>query len=181
MLNISEKVSVNNAEYTLTLLLGRGKGGYSYLAESKNGQFVLKQIHHEPCDYYRFGNKIEAEIADYHRLSRIGIRIPKLLDVDLKQERIIKEYIEGDTIYDLVLRDRMQPEYLEQIHEMCVKLYAKNTNIDYFPTNFVVKDNLIHYIDFECNDYMDEWNFENWGVKYWSKTPEFLQYVDSKH
>ena len=24
---------------------------------------------------------------------------------------------------------------------------------------------------------MEEWNFENWGVKYWSKTPEFLQYV----
>ena len=25
---------------------------------------------------------------------------------------------------------------------------------------------------------MEEWNFENWGVKYWSKTPEFMQYVD---
>ena len=24
---------------------------------------------------------------------------------------------------------------------------------------------------------MDEWNFENWGIKYWSKTPEFIQYV----
>ena len=137
-------MTVNGVEYTVHKLLGKGKGGYSYLVTNGERQYVLKQIHHEPCDYYRFGNKIEAEIADYHRLSRIGIRIPKLLDVDLKQERIIKEYIEGDTIYDLVLRDRMQPEYLEQIHEMCVKLYAKNTNIDYFPTNFVVKDNLIH-------------------------------------
>lgn len=35
----------------------------------------------------------------------------------------------------------------------------------------------LYYIDFECNDYMEEWNFENWGVKYWSKTPEFLEYV----
>ena len=35
----------------------------------------------------------------------------------------------------------------------------------------------IYYIDFECNEYMDEWNFENWGIKYCSKTPEFLQYV----
>ena len=35
----------------------------------------------------------------------------------------------------------------------------------------------LYYIDYECNDYMEEWNFENWGVKYWSKTPEFLQYV----
>ncbi len=36
----------------------------------------------------------------------------------------------------------------------------------------------IYYIDYECNDYMDEWNFENWGIKYWSKTKEFLQYVE---
>ena len=24
---------------------------------------------------------------------------------------------------------------------------------------------------------MDEWNFENWGIKYWSKTAEFMQYL----
>ena len=26
---------------------------------------------------------------------------------------------------------------------------------------------------------MDEWSFENWGVKYWSRTPEFEQYLQS--
>ena len=24
---------------------------------------------------------------------------------------------------------------------------------------------------------MEEWNFENWGIKYWSQTKEFLEYV----
>ena len=43
---------------------------------------------------------------------------------------------------------------------------------------FVVCNEEIYYIDFECNDYMEEWNFENWGIKYWSKTPEFLKYVE---
>ena len=52
-----------------------------------------------------------------------------------------------------------------------------NLNIDYFPTNFIVQDDLLFYIDYECNDYMDEWNFENWGVKYWSKTQEFMDHV----
>ena len=28
------------------------------------------------------------------------------------------------------------------------------------------------------NNYMDEWNFENWGIKYWSKTPEFIDYME---
>ena len=141
------------------------------------GEFVLKQIHHEPCDYYTFGNKIESEIRDYHRLCGIGIPMPVMLDVDREQERILKEYIEGSTIYDLVLRDEMRPEYLEQVGKMCENLYCANTNIDYFPTNFVVRAGELYYIDYECNDYMSQWDFENWGVKYWSKTPEFLEYV----
>lgn len=174
---MNDKMDVNGRQYTIRKLLGKGKGGYSYLAEDGNRQYVLKQIHHEPCEYYQFGNKIEAEINDYRRLQKIGIRIPRMIDVDVQQERILKEYIDGSTIYELVLHDGMRPEYLAQIKEMCSLLYETDTNIDYFPTNFVVQNGKIYYIDFECNDYMDEWNFENWGIKYWSKTPEFLQYV----
>lgn len=173
---MEEKMSVNGREYRIRKLLGKGKGGYSYLAEDERGVYVLKQIHHEPCDYYQFGNKIEAEQRDYERLRKIGIKMPKMLDVDVEQERILKEYIEGDTIYDLVLQDKVKAIYLEQMKKMCNLLYPVNTNIDYFPTNFVVNKDEIYYIDFECNDYMEEWNFENWGIKYWSKTPEFLEY-----
>jgi len=62
---------------------------------------------------------------------------------------------------------------------MCSLLYKKGLNIDYFPTNFVVQNNEVFYIDYECNSYMDEWNFENWGIKYYSKTEEFLEYMNN--
>lgn len=172
-----ESLCVNDKDFEIVRLLGRGKGGYSYLVTDGSMQYVLKQIHHEPCAYYRFGNKMEAEMNDYDRLQKIGIRIPLLLDTDIQQERILKEFIDGDTIYDLVENDRMRPEYLDQVREMCGLLYPADTNIDYFPTNFVVRDGLIFYIDYECNHYMAEWNFENWGMKYWSKTEEFLAYA----
>lgn len=175
---MAEKMTVNGREFEILKLLGKGKGGYSYLARDEGGGYVLKQIHHEPCDYYNFGNKIEAELRDYARLKEIGIRIPELIDADKENERILKEFISGETIYEKVLQDKMRPEYLDQIRAMCKLLYAANTNIDYFPTNFVVQDGELYYIDFECNDYTDEWNFENWGVNYWSKTPEFLRYVE---
>ena len=131
-----EKMSVNGKDYEILKLLGHGKGGYSYLATDGSRNYVLKQIHHETCSYYTFGNKIEAE------------------------------------------NDRMEEKYFSQIKEMCGKLYPLNLNIDYFPTNFVVNNEEIYYVDFECNDYMEEWNFENWGIKYWSKTPEFLKYIE---
>ncbi|QFJ55083.1 hypothetical protein [Pseudobutyrivibrio xylanivorans] len=173
-----EKLSVNGIEYEIKKLLGKGKGGYSYLAEKDGKEYVVKQIHHEPCSYYQFGNKIQSEINDYKRLSGIGIKMPVMIDVDVDNERIVKEFIDGKTIYDLVLEDNMQQDYIAQVESMCKLLYPANTNIDYFPTNFVVNNGEIFYIDYECNDYMEEWNFENWGIKYWSKTLDFLKYVD---
>ena len=172
----SESYNVNGMKYEILKLLGKGKGGYSYLARRDGKQYVLKQIHHEPCAYYQFGDKIQSEINDYKRLSEIGIRMPEMIDVDVKEERILKEYIEGDTVYELVTRDEMNPDYIRQVKEMCELLYPANTNIDYFPTNFVVREGELFYIDYECNDYMKEWDFENWGIKYWSKTPEFMAY-----
>ena len=85
---------------------------YSYPASDGTQRYVLKQIHHEPCDYYQFGNKVEAEINDYNRLKEIGIKIPAMIDVD-------------------------------QLRSMSA--------------------------------------FENWGIKYWSKTPEFLQYAKERN
>lgn len=175
-----EEISVNDRKFKIIKLLGHGKGGYSYLATDGNNEYVLKQIHHEPCAYYNFGNKIESEINDYKRLKKIGISMPEMIDVDLKNERILKEYINGDTIFEYVARNEVKEDYINQIKNMCRILYAANTNIDYFPTNFVVQDDKLYYIDYECNDYMEEWNFENWGIKYWSLTKEFLEYINSK-
>ena len=67
--------------------------------------------------------------------------------------------------------------YLDQAREMAARAKAAGLNIDYFPTNFVIRDNLIWYVDYECNDYSEKWNFENWGIRYWSRTPEFLEHL----
>ena len=176
-----EVLTVNGNEYSIIRLLGKGKGGYSYLAEKNGAKYVLKQIHHEPCAYYTFGNKIEAENNDYKRLLNVGIRIPRMIEIDIENERILKEYIEGDTIFDMVKDDVSVEPYMEQIREMAENAKNAGLNIDYFPTNFVVQNCLIYYIDYECNDYMEEWNFENWGIKYWSKTPEFIEYLNKNN
>ena len=170
-------MDVNGRSFAVLRLLGKGKGGYSYLVTDGAEQYVLKQIHHEPCDYYQFGDKLASELGDYERLCRVGIRMPKLLDADWAQERILKEYIDGPTVLDLVLRDEIGEDHFAQIREMCRVLYAAGLNIDYFPTNFVVQDGLLYYIDFECNGYMEQWDFEHWGKTYWTRSTELLSYA----
>ena len=161
---------VNGITYKIERLLGKGKGGYSYLAKANDKEYVLKQIHHEPCDYYQFGNKIEAEQNDYNRLISAGIRIPKMIDIDVEKEIIIKEYINGEVISDLIQKGNSVEEYIPQLIEMAKLAKDVGLNIDYYPTNFVVMNGLLYYIDYECNQYMEEWNLENWGMKYWKPT-----------
>ena len=169
---MQERLSVNGKDYALLRLLGHGKGGYSYLALREGERVVLKQIHHEPCDYYSFGNKIEAERCDYERLRRAGIRIPRMLDIDLQAERIVKEYIEGQTVAELLSGGRTAEPYLPQVREMAAQAKAAGLNIDYYPTNFVIREGLLYYVDYECNAYSDEWSFERWGAQYWVNPPE---------
>lgn len=50
-----ETVLVNGNAYSLLKLLGKGKGGYSYLAQMADGQqVVVKQIHHELLSFYKY-------------------------------------------------------------------------------------------------------------------------------
>jgi len=175
-----EKMTVNGKEYEVVKLLGKGKGGYSYLVTDGDEQYVLKQLHHEPCAYYENKDKVQEELKDYRRLTRIGIMMPGMVEIDREQERILKEYIDGDTAYDMILKDELKPEHLQQVKRMSAMVTLEDTNIDYFPTNFVVENGFVYYVDFECDDYTEDLNFENWGRKYWSKTPEFMAYV-SEH
>lgn len=174
------EMTLNGKSYEVITLLGKGKGGYSYLVTDGTNRFVLKQIHHEPCDYYQFGDKLAAELNDYQRLRNVGIPVPEMLDVDREQERILKVFVDGPTVYDMVLKDSVKEEHLEQMRQMCEKLYPAGLNIDYFPTNFVEENGKLFYIDYECNGYMEQWDFEHWGIGYWSKTEQFLQYAKEK-
>lgn len=164
---IKGKVIVKGAVYEVIGLLGKGKGGYSFLVKRDGILFVLKQIHHEKCDYFTFGDKLESELRDYKRLLEMEILVPKLVDVDYKEEILIKEYIDGPTIQECVKNKEMKSMYIEQVEKMQEKVRRYNLNLDYFPTNFVVSKDKIYYIDYECNEYMDKWNFENWGIQYW--------------
>ena len=153
---MEDQITVNGRVFSIRRLLGKGKGGYSYLAADEHGEYVVKQIHHEPCEYYQFGDKLAAEQYDYARLLAVGIPMPRLLDVDVENERILKEYIPGSTAAELIAENRLPGFCLRQLKAMCARLYPAKLNIDYYPNNFVLSVDRLYYVDYECNDYSPE-------------------------
>lgn len=172
-----EALTVNGRAYTLLRLLGKGKGGYTWLAERGGVRYALKQIHHEPCDYYQFGDKLAAELRDYEILSALEVPLPRLLDADRAGERLLKEYLPGETVYRLALQNAVEPWHWERVRALSQTLRGAGWNIDWFPTNFIPGGGTLYYVDYECNPYMDQWSFERWGGRYWSRTPELDDYA----
>lgn len=52
-----------------------------------------------------------------------------------KNERIVKEYVDGKTIFDLILEGTSVEQFLLQVRTMAKKAFDVGLNIDYFPTN----------------------------------------------
>ena len=87
-------------------------------------------------------------MRDYDRLHEAGIRIPRMPAVDRDAERIVKDYIEGPTVMELVRSGVSVEPYLPQVRDMAAKAMAAGLNIDYYPTNFVVHNGLLWYVDY---------------------------------
>ena len=94
--------------------------------------------------------------------------MPELLAADVQQERILKEYIAGPTVAELLKAGQPDPSWVAQVQAMCARLYPAGLNIDYYPTNFVPRDGTLYYIDYECSAYMEPWDFEHWGLPVWT-------------
>ncbi|MCC7429203.1 hypothetical protein IT568_00020 [bacterium] len=167
-------------EFLVTKFLGKGKSGYSYLAENKNEKFVLKIIHDEPCHYYTFGDKLQSEIHAYGKLKDL-IKIPKLIFYEAERKFLLKEYFEGETIAELVANQKCSEEIIFQMLKIAKKLEKHNLNIDYFPTNFVFSKNELVYVDYEFNVYDEQWNFENWGIFYWLNSKGMKIFLETKN
>ena len=160
--------------------IGKGKGGDSYLAEYDGGYVVFKQMHYEPCEVYTFEvNKLHAELRDYKTLNELDIAMPALLFYNDEKQYLVKKYINGPTIAEIVAQGKLKDGYVSQMFSMCEALYANGLNIDYFPTNFVVENERLYYIDYECNPYMDEWDFEHWGIYFWVNSDGMKKFLNT--
>lgn len=122
------RMTINGNEYEVMRLLGKGKGGYSYLVTDGQSRYVLKQIHHEPCEYYTFGDKLKSELNDYETLRKTGITMPKLLAVDEEKERLLRNIYRETPYMNLSKLTGWRPGGLKRCRT-CVNYYILRTLI----------------------------------------------------
>ncbi|MFH0882874.1 MAG: hypothetical protein V2A56_07800 [bacterium] len=178
-------------EVTLERQLGVGKSGYSHLAQLKGNPVVAKRMHNEPTPLYTFhDNKCALEYRAYVRLKRAGVPVPAMLHLNPEAKYLIKEYVEGVDGLEAVARGLITNEVIAELMTLSAACRELKINLDWFPANFVVlgvKSDLqasrttqnLAYIDYEINEYADEWSFEEWGVWYWANREGVARFLET--
>lgn len=180
MVEINSIISTNIGELKIVEFLGRGKSGYSYLAEFGNQKLVFKLMHNEENPYYKFDkNKVELELKSYEILESITSNIPKLIDYSIDKNYLVKEFIYGKLASNAIAENILQKVHLEKLIKLAKECEGLNINIDYFPSNFVITEDEIFYIDYEVNEFMKEWSLENWGIYYWLNSKGFKMFIET--
>ncbi|MFA5597961.1 MAG: hypothetical protein WDA26_10400 [Pusillimonas sp.] len=167
-------------KYKFIREVGKGKSGISSLVVCDGVEYIYKEMHSETVSYYHFsGPKINLEIDAYKILEKQNINIPKLIESNTEQGYLIKEYIDGLTVSEAISAGVEIDSYIKEVLIWEKSLQANNINIDYFPSNFVIKNNSIYYVDYELNPYSEEWNFTNWGIYYWLNGDGFKNFLQT--
>lgn len=157
--------------------LGSGKSGDSYLVDCNHTFYVYKKMHHK---HFMNGHvfTIEDEIKSYHLLKTLNLNIPTLVYYDLNASYLIKTYIEGATLAHYMIDHEYPISLYLETYKIFKDIEHKGFTIDYFPTNFILKDNTLWYIDYEINPFMKKWSFLTWGIHFWFNKEGFIHYFN---
>lgn len=180
MITNKHEIIVNSRVYPIVNELGVGKSGISYLCNNADKLVTIKKLEQFDSNYIPFEEALNVEINSYKKLIQIGIRIPKLIDYDAVNKCIVKEYISGDVLMNLIAKDKISTHIWREIFMFSKMACDLSYNLDYFPTNYIYNGKELYYIDFEVHNYSDEWNFENWGLYYWVNNEGVKKYLETK-
>lgn len=179
--NLPRTFSSSLGNLKIEKFLGKGKSGYSLLAIINGKKVVLKLMHNEVSTFYSFSdNKVKLEKEAYSILSGTNLKIPRLLEANADKNYLIKEYVDGVVASELIANNLLSTKIIKQLFIISNEMEKINLNIDYFPDNFVVKENSIFYVDYELNKYDPKWNLENWGIYYWANNEGMKNFIETR-
>ncbi|WP_409421505.1 hypothetical protein ABHF91_00230 [Pseudaeromonas sp. ZJS20] len=180
-----QQLRLEGVPYQAVRELGRGKSAISWLYQrqadhpSLPRELVLKRYCQTGYETVPFDQILDFELCSYLRLMESGIPHPHLLAYSQAHYALAKEYIAGELIVEIQQREGLDDRHFGAMLQMAGRLQAAGYHVDFFPTNFVLNERGLHYIDYEAHPYSEEWNFANWGIFYWLNREGMAAYLSS--
>lgn len=162
---MTEVSTVLFGKYQICRILGTGRLGTVFLAVHL-GLFEYRAIKRVPKSFLEY-DQFRREAFILKELRHPGIPIVYDVEEDENYSYLIEEYLEGESLYDLVKRQGHLPQRLVirygiQLTDIMNYLHLAGTTpllyLDLQPKNLLVCHGSVKLIDFDCAAFTDEAN-----------------------
>ena len=165
---MNEIIEIKRKEYEVIEQIS----DHTYKVERKGQYYLMKKFEDDPAGFEKF---VDAE----HDLRVSGVTNPKCYLYDKKLRIAILEYIEGETCFDILLKEDLSERIIEQLFKTF--WYAKNDRLalDYSPKNFVFSNGKLYYLPFIVGRFTSNEQFVQKDIMLWFFTKDFIKYCHS--
>ena len=165
---MNEIIEIKRKEYEVIEQIGE----HSFKVERKGQYYFMKKFEDDPAGFEKF---VDAE----HDLRVSGVANPKCFIYDKKLRIAVLEYIEGETCFDMLLKEDLPESVIELLFKTF--WYARNDRLalDYSPKNFVFTNGKLYYLPFIADRFTTNEQFVQKDIMLWFFTKDFIKYCHS--
>ncbi len=148
-------------------------GEHSFKVQRKNKIFFLKK--------YDNKDAFNAFVDQYRRLKITAMDIPKCYLFDKNLLISVVDFIEGDNIFDLLLREDIKNE---EIYKFLFQdewyMRREKLRIDFHPENFKFDGKKLYYLPYRYGKFEPDYDFNMKDLRLWFPTKQLSAYVKNK-
>ena len=139
---------------------------HCFKVENDNKFFIVRSLGTKSVAFYNFcyANK---------RLVAAGVSIPKILVKDKKQGLILEEFIDGDTVYDMLRNKDLDEKIYELVFVENWRARVNGLRLNFNPLNFRYVNGRLIYTAFVFDVYKKDEDFSQKEIRLWFYTKEF--------
>ena len=166
---MKEIIEIKRKEFEVLEKLGE----HSFKVQRKDKIYFLKKY-----DNKESFNKF---VEQYRRLKITALDIPKCYLFDKNLLISVVDFIEGDNIFEILLKEEIKNEdiykllFLDEWYMRREKL-----RIDFRPDNFIFNGKKLYYLPYSFGKFEPNYDFNMNDLRLWFITKQFAAYAKSK-
>ena len=131
-------------------------------------------------EVFKFDYKTEVGDALMYSLMRIknaGIKAPKLFWIDKKAGYAVREYLQGESVMELISRENIPEDLYRQLFLNEYLAKVNRMTLNYEPDKWIIKDGTLYYMLPQFIIYNEEKDLVKKYLRLWFPTKELAQYL----
>lgn len=111
------------------------------------------------------------------RIFSAGIKAPKLKWIDKKLGYIVREYVEGESVMDLIMKDNLSEEIYKQLFLNAYLAKMNGMTLNYEPDKWLFANGVLYYVYPHFIIYNEAKDLVKSYLRLWFITKELLQFA----